>query len=417
MSSKTLTATTLTIGTEITSGATLDTNTRSIAQVLTANGYRITETFSVADVSNRIARALSRLCAEYDLVVTTGGLGPTHDDMTLAAAVDTFGLSITENNDLYERLRSVADAQLEPAAAEQVLRQATVPVGATIIMPSVGTAPGLVIPLQEYDSTLLLLPGPPAEMLPMLYEFIGQLSIASKYRIARCVGVSESDAQILAQETLKRFPGINLTVLASPGDVRLMLIDDCSKPGTLDRALVAISKAFGIRCYSTDDKSLPEVLADHAKKAGVKIATAESCTGGLVGSAITSVAGSSKVYIGGVIAYDNSIKSDLLRVDPRLINEHGAVSVEVARGMAAGALTLFGSDIALSVTGIAGPGGGSRDKPVGLVIFAIATSIGGLVRTASFARNMRGDRERIRERSTIFALDLLRRAILTGEVR
>lgn len=417
MPPKTLTATVLTIGTEITSGATLDTNTRSIAQILAANGYHITETSSVADVPGRIAQVLSRLCAEYDLVVTTGGLGPTHDDMTLAAAVNAFGLSLTENSDLYERLRQVADTQLEPAAAEQVLRQAAVPAGATVIMPAAGTAPGLVIPLKEHDSTLLLLPGPPAEMLPMLHEFIGRSSSASKYQIARCAGVSESDAQILAQETLKQFPGINLTILASPGDVRLMLIDECAKPGTLNSALAAISEAFGIRCYSTDDKSLPEVVVDHARKAGIRIATAESCTGGLIGSAITSVAGSSEVYIGGVIAYDNSIKSNLLRVDPRLIDEHGAVSAEVAQEMASGALTLFGSDIALSVTGIAGPGGGSHDKPVGLVIFAITTSIGGSVRTTSFARNMRGDRERVRERSTIFALDLLRRTIMTEEVR
>lgn len=409
-------ATILTIGTEITSGASLDTNTRAIAQALGASGYQITETFSVSDLRDRITRMLDHLCANYDLVVATGGLGPTHDDLTLAAAVDAFELALAENAELCERLRPVAEAQLEPAAARQVLRQAIVPVGAKVIMPTIGTAPGLVIPIPEHNSTLVLLPGPPAEMHAMLDELLGGQSAGGSYRVARCVGISESDAQILAQKTLSRFPGIDLTILASPGDVRLMLIDPAGASEKLDEAVAAISEAFGIRCYSTNNESLPEVVVECARKAGLRIATAESCTGGLIASAITSTPGASEVFTGGVIAYDDSVKSGVLQVDRALLAEHGAVSAEVAQEMAKGALALLGADISVAVTGIAGPGGGTPDKPVGLVIFAVAISEGESARTAAFTKKMPGDRERIRERSGVFALDLLRRTILEGEV-
>lgn len=410
-------ATILTIGTEITLGARLDTNTRSIAQALSASGYRVTETFSVADLHDRITRMLDHLCKDYDLVVTTGGLGPTHDDLTLAAAVDVFGLTLARNSALYERLCPVADAQLEPVAAEQVLRQAVVPVGAKVLMPTIGTAPGLIIPIPKYNSTLTLLPGPPAEMLAMLHEFIGRPSGEGNYRVARCVGISESDAQILAQKTLSRFPGIDLTILASPGDVRLMLIDQTGTPEVLDQAVMAISEAFGIRCYSTNNKSLPEVVVDCAREAKLRIATAESCTGGSISSAITSVPGASEVFIGGVVAYDDSVKSGVLKVDRKLLAEHGAVSAEVAQAMAKGALALLGADVSIAVSGVAGPGGGTPDKPVGLVVFAIAISTNGSLKTTAFIKKIPGDRKRIRERSTVFALDLLRRTIMTGEVQ
>jgi len=417
MSAEKPSATILTIGTEITSGVRLDTNTRSIAQMLSASGYRVTETFSVADLHDRVTRMLDHLCKDYDLVVTTGGLGPTHDDLTLAAAADVFGLTLARNSALYERLCPVADAQLEPVAAEQVLRQAVVPVGAKVLMPTIGTAPGLIIPIPKYNSTLALLPGPPAEMLAMLHEFIGGSSGEGNYRVARCVGISESDAQILAQKTLSRFPGIDLTILASPGDVRLMLINQTGTPGVLDKAIMAISEAFGTRCYSTNNKSLPEAVVDCAREAKLRIATAESCTGGSISSAITSVPGASEVFIGGVVAYDDSVKSGVLKVDRKLLAEHGAVSTEVAQAMAKGALALLGADVSIAVSGIAGPGGGTPDKPVGLVVFAIAISTNGSLKTTAFINKIPGDRERIRERSTVFAMDLLRRTIMKGEVQ
>jgi nicotinamide-nucleotide amidase len=213
-----------------------------------------------------------------------------------------------------------------------------------------------------------------------------------------------------AQDVLGDRTDIELTVLASPGDVRVVLFDRGAGAATLAAVSATIAERIGEACYSTDGRSLAQVVLDRARAAGVMLATAESCTGGLVGGALTEVPGASDVYAGGAVTYSDDLKTTLLGVDPALLETFGAVSAAVAMAMAAGARDVAGADFAVSVTGIAGPGGGTEDKPVGTVWFGIADAAG----VRAEMRRFSGDRHFVRERSVMTALDLLRRALPTG---
>jgi PncC family amidohydrolase len=219
--------------------------------------------------------------------------------------------------------------------------------------------------------------------------------------------MSESDLQMAAQDVLAGRSDIELTLLAKPGDVRIVLFDRGAGGLALDAAASAIADRVGDACYSTDSSSLAEVVLARARAAGLTLATAESCTGGMVGAALTDVPGSSASYLGGAISYADEAKVTLLGVDPGLIAACGAVSDAVAKSMAAGARDTLGADVAVAVTGVAGPDGGSNDKPVGTVWFGVA----GQDRVEAHLRHFPGDRALVRERATMTALDLLRRAL------
>jgi nicotinamide-nucleotide amidase len=403
------TAAIVTVGTEITAGLRLDTNTRQIALALATAGHRVTQTASVPDDPEILAETLSRLCTTARLVVCTGGLGPTHDDVTLESAASALGLSLHSDESLLERLSRAAALQQDPDAAIQVMRQALVPDGAGILHPETGTAPGLTIDVPGYPGhRLLLLPGPPTEMEPMLRAFLGERTGRATPRTARCTGISESDAQLAAQRVLDGRAGIGLTVLASPGDVHVVLLDEGAGALAIDAALTGICEELADRCYSIGGESLAEVVVTKAREAGITLAVAESCTGGLVGASLTSVPGSSSVFLGGAIAYADEIKSALLGVETSTLATHGAVSADVAEEMALGAIDRTGAQLAVAITGIAGPGGGTTEKPVGLVWFGVARRDGVGTRVRSEYRNLHGDRNGIRTRATVTALDLLR---------
>ncbi|MEN6431254.1 MAG: nicotinamide-nucleotide amidohydrolase family protein, partial [Coriobacteriales bacterium] len=291
-------------------------------------------------------------------------------------------------------------------ARAQMLRQAELVSGARPIAPSVGTAPGQVI--ATGTSTLVLLPGPPAEMRPMVREFLGSGHHAAHVRTLRCLGITETDAQLAAQAVLGNSPGIGLTVLATPALVDVVLFDEGADDPALDEAATRIAAALGTACYSTDGSTLAETVLAHARSTGDRLATAESCTGGMVASALTDVPGASDVFAGGVVAYSNDVKTSLLGVPPSTLAAHGAVSEETALAMATGALGL-GATCAVATTGVAGPTGGSPDKPVGLVWIATASR-----HSQGTAREYRfpGDRAGVRARATAHALDALRRALL-----
>ncbi|MDP2400367.1 MAG: nicotinamide-nucleotide amidohydrolase family protein, partial [Actinomycetota bacterium] len=314
---------------------------------------------------------------------------------------------------LLERLGRPAALQRDPAASAQVMRQALVPEGARILYPGTGTAPGLIISVPDSsDHRLLLLPGPPAEMEPMLRAFLGERVNRATPRAARCAGISESDAQLAAQKVLAGRTDIGLTVLASPGDVHVVLLDEGAGAPDLDATLGSIREALAEVCYSTQGESLAEVVVNNARKAGITLAVAESCTGGLVGGSLTAVAGSSSVFLGGVIAYADEIKSSLLGVGATTLAAHGAVSAQVAEEMARGAMERTGAQLAVAITGIAGPEGGTTEKPVGLVWFGLARDNGAVTRVSSVHRMLHGDRSGVRTRATIAALDLLRHELL-----
>ena len=400
------TAAIVTVGTELVRGLSVDTNTAEIAHVLFGAGIEVGETVSLPDDEAALTGALRRCGAAYDLVVVTGGLGPTHDDVTRQAAAGALGLALRRDDALVATLRSSSARHTDARAAERIFLQADVLEGATVLPAVRGTAPGQIVPTRR--GALVLLPGPPHEMRPLLHALAASWGTGSvEPRVLRCTGVSESDLQMAVQDVLAGRTDIELTLLAKPSDVRIVLFDRGAGPTALDMAAATIAASVGDACYSTDGSSLAETVLARATAAGLTISTAESCTGGLIGAAITEVPGSSAAYLGGAVSYADEAKVTLLGVDPGLIAACGAVSDAVARAMAAGARDTLGADYAVSVTGIAGPGGGSPDKPVGTVWFGIA----GPDCADAQLRRFPGDRATVRERSVATALDLLRRAL------
>jgi nicotinamide-nucleotide amidase len=396
----------VTVGTELVRGLSVDTNTAEIARALSAAGVRVRETVSVADDAADLTTLLERCTAAYDVVLVTGGLGPTHDDVTRQAAAAALGLGRTRDPRLAAGLAAAAARHADPRAAELVFAQADVLDGARVLDAVLGTAPGQVVPTSRGE--LVLLPGPPREMRPLLAAYLaGSDGGPAQPVILRCAGVSESDLQMTAQDVLGTRPDIELTLLAAPGDVRVVLFDRGAGEGQLAAAGTAIAERIGEACYSSDGRSLAEVVLDRARAAGAKLATAESCTGGLVGSALTDVAGASASFVGGVVTYSDDMKVTSLGVDPALLATFGAVSDAVAGAMAAGVRDVTSADLAVSVTGIAGPEGGTPRKPVGTVWFGVAGPDG----VATEMRRFPGDRHTVRARAVITALDLLRRAL------
>ncbi|MDY0341763.1 MAG: nicotinamide-nucleotide amidohydrolase family protein, partial [Coriobacteriia bacterium] len=257
--------------------------------------------------------------------------------------------------------------------------------------------------------TLIILPGPPHEMRPMLHEALAGYVASAPPITLRCVGITESDAGSLVLPVIERFPDVELTLLGSPGQVDVILISTTGAAPSLSAAADAALAVLGDACFSTDGSTLAETVVRLASESSVTIATAESCTGGLVAAAITDVPGSSDVFRGSVIAYANETKVASLDVDEALLIRHGAVSEPVARAMALGALTIPGTDLAVATTGIAGPGGGSLKRPVGTVWFAIADADGSV---HAECHRYGGDRTMVRDRARTAALELLRRSLL-----
>lgn len=399
------TAAVLVVGTELTSGLRPDTNGPNVARALEDAGYDVRSVTALPDDADAIASFLTRALPGHRLIVVTGGLGPTHDDVTREAAARALGRTLTCDEGV---LRSLGPAVARHGCAEagaRVLRQAEIIDGARILMPTLGTAPGQV--LEHEHGTLALLPGPPHEMGPMLGVLLDDRPGHASPRILRTIGHPESDIQLLVEGALAGSSGIAFTILASPGLVDVILRDGGAGETALDAAARAAAVALGDACYSTDGSTLAEAIMDAAERLGLRICTAESCTGGMVASALTDVAGSSAAFAGGVVAYADAVKSTVLGVSSATLEAHGAVSAETAIAMAEGARMRLGADIAVAITGIAGPTGGSAAKPVGTVWLAIATPAD----THAERRMLPGDRDGVRIRATVAALGLLLRAV------
>ena len=394
----------VTVGSELTLGLRLDTNTQHVAAALSRHGYRVAEAISVADDVDTLSAALARLCDTYPLVVATGGLGPTHDDITRTAASRALGLDLIADAEMTTWLERIAKRHGDPDAAAQVYRQADVLEGAEIMRPTSGTAPGQLVPTRA--GRLVLLPGPPHEMGPMLLDALGG-SDAPVSLAVRCVGITESDAQVRAERIVHSVPGLSLTVLASPSMVDVIVVDSGAGEGAVLNAADAVEEELRDHVYGRDDTTLAETVLSLARAAGVRIGVAESCTGGLLSGALTDVAGSSDVFCGGLVTYSNDAKTSILGVAPDLLARHGAVSPQVAESMAVGAARVLSADVTLSVTGVAGPGGGSAEKPVGLVWFGVSDR----GNVTSSRREFPGDRSGVRTRAVVAALNTLRRTI------
>lgn len=412
------TAACLAIGSELLGPDKVDRNSLEITSLLAQFGVQVREKLVLDDDVGRIAAAVRRCAGEYGVVVLTGGLGPTADDVTRPAVARALGVELVRDDELVKVIRDrYARFGREMPSIATVM--ADVLPGASVFTNQVGAAPGLAV--EAGDALVVLLPGVPAEMRGMLGDELREL-LETRFgrkqttgeRTLLVGGVPESDVEERVRPLYDRFGRDTISILASAGVVRLVL-RATGRSDEVEQALQEREQAFrevlGEDVAAVDRDSLAEVVVELAGGLGVTVATAESCTGGLIGGALTSVAGSSDVYVGGVVSYSNDVKRDLLGVPLELLEAHGAVSEPVARAMAEGVRRELGTDWGVAVTGIAGPGGGTADKPVGTVHWAVAGPADTGCRQAVFP----GDRAAIRRWSVNSALDLLRRLLAAGK--
>ncbi len=414
----------VTIGDELLLGFTIDTNAAHLARQLAAIGVEIVQRTTVGDNADDIAEAVKAALDRSGGVITTGGLGPTSDDMTKPSIAAIFGKAMIRDEAIVDALKArwARYRRLGPFP-ESNIAQAMIPEGAAIIPNQHGSAPGIWIE-DDAGRWVAMLPGVPREMrgmladelLPRIAERAGNLAgdvTVVRSRTLRTTGVAESALADQLGDLAKGVDGLSLAFLPGVDSVDLRLTSRGLAPDAADAALEAavlkLRAAGGRYVYGEDNADLAEIVLDACRRRGVKIAVAESCTGGLLGARLTAVAGSSDVFVGGVLAYDNSIKRDWLDVSDADLEEHGAVSEEVARAMANSIRTGMSADIGIAITGVAGPGGGTATKPVGMVWVAVE-GIGAEARCL----RLFGTREEVRQRAVQAALDMVRRAIQTG---
>lgn len=404
----------LTIGDELLDGAVLDGNAAHIGAALAGHGRAVTRGERLPDRLDVLVPALKAVAARADVCICTGGLGPTDDDLTLAALAAAAGVERAFDPAAWARVEQVYGARTPPARNR---RQATLPVGARPLHTEVGTAPGVEITIG--GCRFFALPGVPREMRWFLTRYVLPALERGprRVRLLRHVGVGESTlAERLDGVALPA--GVEIAWLTPLPEVHIKLIGD--DPEALDRAAAAIKAATGPAFVGEGDIGLAAATLRACEAVGWRIGAAESCTGGLVGAALTDISGASAVFDGSIVSYANAVKHRALGV-PRWILDsprYGAVSEECARAMALGARQALAVDVAVAITGIAGPGGGSPDKPVGTVWFAWAglpTAPGpdGVVEpTVAEIRRFSGGRDAIRARAVAHALDRIRRAAL-----
>ncbi len=407
------TAACLAVGSELLCGRRLDSNSLVVSTRLAGRGVRVTEKRVVGDDRDAVAGAIRELLTRVDLVVITGGLGPTADDVTREGVAAAFDLGLNPNAEVEAWIREgyLNRGRDMPAIAPSMAR---VVEGSRPLRNRRGAAPGLL--LERGSKLVAALPGVPWEMRDMLeHELEPELARRGTgtvvlVRTLLLGGVVESDVEGRVHHLYDRFGRSNVSILASCGLVRLVMTAEGipeAAGSRLDEMAAAFRTAVGADLAGVDVETLAEPLIAALEARGETLAAAESCTGGLVGAELTSVPGSSAVFLGGVVSYSNQAKETMVGVAHELLVAHGAVSEPVARAMAGGVRARFGTTWGIGITGIAGPAGGTVDKPVGLVHWAVAGPCGIRARQARFP----GDRESVRRWSVNAALDLLRRTL------
>jgi nicotinamide-nucleotide amidase len=412
-------------GTEVLTGRVQDANGPWIADRLLELGVELAHITICGDRPIDIEAQL-RFMAEQgvDLIVTSGGLGPTADDMTVEVVARFCGCELVLDTETEDKIANILkklmvhfDQENFDAVRAANRKQAMIPKGAQVLDP-VGTAPGVVV---QGKPTVIVLPGPPRELQPMwrtaietpaVQEAIAGRTIYTQKTI-RMFGLPESGlAETLrgAEETIPDFDALEITTCLRRGEIEMVTRYEPEAADAYVRLTQLLREKHGQQLYSEDGSKIDDLVAKLLT--GRWIATAESCTAGLLAARLTDRAGSSDYVAGGVVSYSNEAKANLLGVDPALIEKHGAVSEPVAEAMAAGALHRFGADTAVAITGIAGPGGGTAEKPVGTVCFTVM-----LADRRKDTRTLRlpGNRSDVRERSTTVAMHLLRRLLSTAE--
>ena len=407
----------LSTGTELLLGDVQEAHLSFIAREICSLGLRIEEQCTVPD-GPQIRRALEELFTRAELLFVTGGLGPTSDDLTCELVAQSLGLHLERSGRLLANLQQ-RFKERGIKWSERVACQADVPAGGQILANENGSAPGFYLraninPLIR-SPHLFVLPGPPRELQPMFHVSVMPIlrSIMETHpgierRLYKIVGIGESTVEEAIGEKVLSIPGIELGYCARPGEVDVRIVGESE---ALRRADAVISNALGLSIFSASDETLEELIVRLLTKRNETLAFSESCTGGLLAHRITNVPGASDVFVASYVCYANQAKIDMLDVDPNVIAKHGAVSEPVARMMADGARRHARSTYAIATTGIAGPTGGSPDKPVGTVYIALASSNETTAKRLFFP----SDRETFKQLTAQAALDLLRRKLIGAQ--
>jgi nicotinamide-nucleotide amidase len=407
------------VGSELLTPFRQDTNSLYLTEKLNAIGVPVAFKTIVGDSRRNLVSAVRSALGRADILAVMGGLGPTEDDLTREAVAEALGLDIRRDPQLVVAL-ATRFADMRRQMTDNNLKQADIIAGATVLPNPKGTAVGLWLDTAYagHRKLVMLVPGPPSECkplfanecIPRLRALLPVRNIAK--RILKATMIGESAADALLAPIYTTYTDVDTTILAGHAEIQLQLF--CSKPTLeaaqerVDELASKLEEALDIHLYASTDETLEQIVAYYLDLKQETLAIAESCTGGLLSQRITSIPGSSRSFLGGAVVYSNELKSDFANVPPALIETHGAVSPEVAEAMAQGIRYRTGATIGVGITGIAGPTGGSEEKPVGLVY--IAVSYGN--KTESLECNFRGDRERIRLFASQQALDMLRRRLM-----
>ncbi len=417
------------IGTELLLGYVVNEDTTFLGRVLAGLGVSCYRQVTVGDNPNRLAQAIQAARSRADLVITCGGLGPTVDDVTLETIARVTRRKLVLHRSILRQIRQ-RFRRLGIRMPASNARQAKVPEGAVVFPNLVGTAPGFLLKLNPKGSDpvgsdpkiklLVALPGPPAELQPMVKRhLIPRLRrYASKgvihSRTLKLTGVMESEVDSKVRDLLALEGGVTVGIYAHPAQVDLRITARADSLPAAQRRITQIEakirRRFKHLIYGADDETLEGIAGKLLRRSRRTLAVAESCTGGLVGHRITQVPGSSDYFRGGVVAYADAVKEAVLGVPSSTLRRQGAVSPQIARAMADGIRKLTGSDLGLAITGIAGPAGGSKTKPVGLVYLGLATPQGTQVQRHQFS----GDRSTVKFKASQAALDLVRWFLLSA---
>lgn len=404
----------ISVGTELLMGQVLNTDAQFMAQKLAPLGVNVYHQVTVGDNPQRLKDAVSTALSRADIVILSGGLGPTGDDLTKQTIADLFELPMERDMESEQTLRA-RFAAFRREMTPNNLKQVDFPKGSIILKNANGTAPGCIVPYG--DKAAILLPGPPSELFPMFEnEVMPYLEARSGYKLysreLRIFGMGESAVEYILQDLMDAQDNPTIAPYAKTGETTLRVTARCAteKEGValVTPVIDAIKARIGDVVYSTEGVTLAGTCASLLEERGLTLAVAESCTGGMISSTLVDIPGSSVFFMEGAVTYSDAAKMRRLGVSSATLRKYGAVSEECAREMAAGMRKTSGVDYALATTGIAGPGGATKEKPVGLVYVALASNQEVIVKKL----HLTGNRTRVREVTVLHALDVLRRALL-----
>ncbi len=406
----------ISVGTELLLGNIVNTNTQFLAEKCALLGLSLYHQVTVGDNRERLTQVIRTALERADILILTGGLGPTEDDLTKEVCAEAMGFSLAEDPHTRKRIEEYFRNSIYKEIPDNNWKQAIVPQGAKVLDNSNGTAPGLI--MEKDGKTAILLPGPPNELIPLfneqVYPYLEKLRPeVIRSQMVKICGVGESQVEDKLLDLIDAQTNPTIATYAKTGEVHLRITASAPSPEAADKMIKPvvkeIKKRFGDAVYSTkENESLEMAVVRLLKKYDLTVTTAESCTGGMLAARLVNVPGVSDVFREGYITYSNKAKRRLLDVNKSTLKKYGAVSEQTAKEMAVGGVFATGADVCVATTGIAGPDGGTEEKPVGLVYISCYLKDKVTVERFQF----KGNREKVREQTVVKALDLLRRSIL-----